>query len=176
MAKTAKLKKNNKSQSVHSRAAKRASSPSINLDKSLKDVKPPSTGSASHPSVLSVHHGAGITKRKGKGKSLSRQQRLRQEKGIERAEAVLDKKEKKVERNAIKGKAVKERSSAWDELNGKVHDKKAKPKPKEEGEDEWEDEEMQVEEEVGSPAAQIPVQSSEHGRTANSPDIEDEIL
>ncbi|MCJ1284056.1 hypothetical protein MMC26_003387 [Xylographa opegraphella] len=164
--------------SIHSRAAKRASSPSINLDKSLKGVKSPNTGSASHPSVLSVHNGAGIVKRKGKGKSLSRQQRLRHEKGMERAEAVIDKKEKKVERSAIKGKAVKERSAAWDELNGKVHDKRTKPIPKEEDEDGWEDEEMQVEDAVASPLAETTaVLSPEHIQLpANPPDSEDEIL
>jgi len=92
----------------------------------------------------------------------------------------MDKKEKKVERSAIKGKAVKERSSAWDELNGKVHDKKVKvkAKTKEGDEDEWEDEEMQVEDEIQNPATPIPViHSSEHVQpTANHLDSEDEIL
>ncbi|MCJ1433263.1 hypothetical protein MMC27_002622 [Xylographa pallens] len=150
----------------------------MNLDKSLKDVKPPSTASASHPSVLSVHNGAGIIKRKGKGKSLSRQQRLRQEKGMERAETVMDKKEKKVVRNAMKGKAVKERSAAWDELNSKVHNKRTKPKPEEENEEDWEDEEMQVEEEIDSSIFETPaVQSTEHMHPpANPPDSEDEVL
>jgi len=50
---------------------------------------------------------------------VSRSQRRRQEKWLERAEAVMDKTEKKVERNAGKGKVVKERkasllsSSGW---------------------------------------------------------------
>ena len=61
-------------------------------------------------SVLSVHNGAGVTKRKGKGKALSRHQRLRQEKGIQRAEVVMDKTEKRVEKNNVKVKTVKERS------------------------------------------------------------------
>ncbi|KAI9871400.1 MAG: hypothetical protein M1830_002955, partial [Pleopsidium flavum] len=105
MAKTAKLKKNTKPTSLHSRAAKRASSPSLNLDKSLKSLKPPADTTKKHrPSVLAVHHGAGITKKKAKGKAVSRSQRRRQEKGLERAEAVMDKTEKKVERNAGKGK------------------------------------------------------------------------
>lgn len=49
-------------------------------------------------------------KRKGKGKNLTRHQRLRQEKGMERAETVLDKREKKVERSVGKGKAMKQRN------------------------------------------------------------------
>ena len=60
--------------------------------------------------MLSVHHGAGITKKKAQGKSLSRQQRRRLEKGVVRAEAVLDKTERKVERSKTKEKVVKERS------------------------------------------------------------------
>ena len=113
---------------------------------------------------------------------------------MERAEAVIDKKVKKVERSAVKGKAVKERSvrslrdldlrrlnycqAAWDELNGKVHDKRTKHKPKEESEEDWEDEEMQVANEVDSPIAGTPaVPSLEHIQPpANPPDSEDEIL
>ena len=131
MAKTAKLKKNAKcmyfslscflkhakllahrspATSIHSRAAKRASSPSLNLDKSLTSIKAPAESSSHRPSVLSVHNGAGITKRKGKGKPMSRQQRWRQENRSERAEAVMDKTEKKVEKSLVKGKVVKERS------------------------------------------------------------------
>lgn len=124
MAKTAKLKKNAKctlytfvdslliadiliATSLHSRAAKRASSPSLNLDKSITSLPTPST---KRPSILAVSNGAGITKRKGKGKRLTRHQRLRHEKGTERAETVLDKREKKVERSVGKEKVMKERN------------------------------------------------------------------
>lgn len=130
MAKTAKLKKNSKctysnpscfhkhaellahqspATSIHSRAAKRASSPSLNLDKSLTSIKAPES-SKHRSSVLSVHNGAGITKRKGKGKSVSKQQRRRQENRSDRAEAVMDKTEKKVEKSLVKSKVVKQRS------------------------------------------------------------------
>ena len=57
-----------------------------------------------------MHHGAGVTKRKAKGRPVSRQKRLRQEKGLQRAEAVMDHMEKKVEQSTKKGKRVKERS------------------------------------------------------------------
>lgn len=131
MAKTAKLKKNAKctyslpkrfhsyaellahrspATSIHSRAAKRASSPSLNLDKSLTSIRAPAESSALRSSVLSVHNGAGVTKRKGKGKPMSRQQRRRLENRSEKAEAVMDKTEKKVTKSLVKGKVVKERS------------------------------------------------------------------
>ncbi|KAK5232762.1 hypothetical protein LTR16_012704, partial [Cryomyces antarcticus] len=52
---------------------------------------------------------AGISKRK-KQKPMSRQQRLRHQKGLERADIVIDKTEKKIAKSAIKGKVFKERS------------------------------------------------------------------
>lgn len=69
----------------------------------------PATNKPPYPSVLAVHRGAGITKRK-LGKPLKRQQRRRQEKGMERAEAVMDKVAKKVEKGKAKERVVKERS------------------------------------------------------------------
>ena len=60
-----------------------------------------------------MQNNAGITKRKGKGKALSRHQRLRLEKVMQRAEVVMDKTEKKVERSNGKVKVVKERSVCY---------------------------------------------------------------
>jgi primosomal protein N' len=113
--------------SVHSRAAKRASSPGIDLDKSLKDVKPPET-KTQRPSILAIHQGAGISKKSKNGRKavLSAKAKRRQEKGMDRAEAVMDKKEKKVEKSKGKARTVQERAKAWDELNKKMLAKKAK--------------------------------------------------
>ena len=105
--------------SIHSRAARRATSPSINLDKSLKNVQLPSDDRSK---VLLVHQGAGITKRKGKGKALSRQKRIRREKGSQRAEAVMDQMEKKVERVIVKGRTVKERGVCLEAGGPSAHD------------------------------------------------------
>ena len=112
---------------MHSRAAKRASSPGIDLDKSLKDVKPPET-KTQRPSVLAIHQGAGISKKSKNGRKavLSAKAKRRQEKGTDRAEAVMDKKEKKVEKSKGKAKTVQERAKAWDELNKKMLAKKAR--------------------------------------------------
>lgn len=112
---------------MHSRAAKRASSPGIDLDKSLKDVKPPET-KTQRPSVLAIHQGAGISKKSKNGRKavLSAKAKRRQEKGMDRAEAVMDKKEKKVEKSKGKARTVQERAKAWDELNKKMLAKKAR--------------------------------------------------
>ncbi|KAE9370338.1 hypothetical protein N431DRAFT_411565 [Stipitochalara longipes BDJ] len=126
MGKTAPPKKKGAA-SVHSRAAKRASSPGIDLDKSLKDVKPPET-KTQRPSVLAIHQGAGISKKSKNGRKavLSAKAKRRQERGMDRAEAVMDKKEKKVEKSKGKARTVQERAKAWDELNKKILAKKAR--------------------------------------------------
>lgn len=142
--------------SVHSRAAKRASSPSIDTDKSLKNVKPPTEYKPSRPSVLAVHSGAGVSKKsKNSRKSvLSAKAKRRQEKGMDRAEAVMDKKEKKVEKSKGKARNVQERAKAWEELNKKILAKKAAEEALEK-ENLVDDEEMEVEEDIGTEEAHI---------------------
>ncbi|KAI9683892.1 MAG: hypothetical protein M1829_004227 [Trizodia sp. TS-e1964] len=106
-----------KSSSLHSRAAKRATSPSINTDKSLKSVNLPiEERQSSRPSALAARHDAGIRK-KPKGRSLSTKARKRQEKGLDKAEAVMDKTEKKIAKSVGKGRVIKSRANDWDALN-----------------------------------------------------------
>jgi hypothetical protein len=104
---------------VHSRAAKRASSPSIDTDKSLKNVKPPTETRTHRPSILAVHQGAGVSKKSKHGRKsvLSARAKRRQERGLDRAEAVMDKKEMKVEKSRGRARNVQQRAKAWEELN-----------------------------------------------------------
>ncbi|KAH7067623.1 Alb1-domain-containing protein [Paraphoma chrysanthemicola] len=118
MAKTAKVKK--RQVTVHSRAARRAASPSIDLDKKLKqttrDSASPSRPAHTKPHALSAQN-AGIQK-KAKKSTMTRAQRLRHQKGLERAAAVLDKRHVKVVKSLDKEKTVKERSKGWEDVNG----------------------------------------------------------
>ena len=50
-----------------------------------------------------------FSKRKGKGKHMTRERRLRLEKAMQRAEVVLDQTERKVEKSKNKGKTVYDR-------------------------------------------------------------------
>jgi hypothetical protein len=153
--------------SVHSRAAKRASSPSIDTDKSLKDVKPPTETKSHRPSILAVHQGAGVSKKSKNGRKsvLSAKARRRQERGLDRAEAVMDKKEKKVEKSKGRAKTVQERSKTWDELNKRMLAKKEREEALEK--ENWVDDvaDMQEDVEVGdaptleAPPAAAPAQS-----------------
>ncbi|GAD99951.1 hypothetical protein ANI_1_714124 [Paecilomyces variotii No. 5] len=113
MAKTPKVKGNSKP-STHSRAARRAASPSVDLDKSLISLPRPET-----PQIPSTHVNSGITKKKSKSKPKTRAQRLRQEKGLERAEIVMDQLEKKVNKSLERGRSINRRKVDWEDLNRK---------------------------------------------------------
>ncbi|KAI9876120.1 MAG: hypothetical protein M1830_007294 [Pleopsidium flavum] len=92
----------------------------------------------------------------------------------------MDKTEKKVERNAGKGKVVRERKAAWEELNGKIKGRKEdKHVEKEEEGEEWEDESMA--EDVGAEEDAVGVLAltgeAEAVEVSRSPDRdEDDIL
>ncbi|KAF5131373.1 hypothetical protein E5D57_007728 [Metarhizium anisopliae] len=110
-----------KGPSKHSRAARRATSPSIDTDKSLKDIPLPkrSTSSAPRPSVLAVHRAAGISKKsKPVRKSrLTSKMRKRHEKGLEMAEAITERTGKKIEQSIGRAKNVQRRSRTWEDIN-----------------------------------------------------------
>lgn len=113
---------------MHSRAARRAASPSINLDKKLKqttrDSTSPSRPSQAKPHALAAQN-AGIQKKNKKG-TMTRAQRLRHQKGLERAAANLDKREVKVVKSLGKEKTIKERSKGWEDVNDEPNPKKKK--------------------------------------------------
>jgi len=114
--------------SMHSRAARRAGSPSLDVDKSLLALdRPEQDHTPKTPKVLGVHD-SGIKKKRGK--QMTRQQRLRQQKGMERADAVQHKMEKKVEDSVVRSKKIKDRAAAWEELNEKATAEVTKPKQK----------------------------------------------
>lgn len=106
--------------SVRSRAAKRASSPSIDTDKSLKTIKPPVD--EKKPAVLAIHQGAGVTKKSKHGRKtvLSAKAKRRQEGAMDKAEAVMDKKFTRVEKSKDRARTIQSRSKAWEDQNRKM--------------------------------------------------------
>jgi Alb1 len=102
--------------SLHSRAARRAESPSLNTDKSLKTIKPPEANP--HVHIFSGAHNAGIKKKKAK--PLKRGQKIRQQKGIERADIVKEQNDTKLVKSLGRLKTIKERAKAWEALNPKL--------------------------------------------------------
>lgn len=79
------------------------------------------------PSVLAVHHAAGVSKKsKPPRKSrMSSKMRRRHEKGLEMAEAVTERTGKKIERSISRAQAVQKRSRAWDDVNKDVQAQEA---------------------------------------------------
>lgn len=155
--------------SKHSRAARRATSPSIDLDKSLKDLKPPprhtSAVSAANdrPSVLAVHRSAGVQKkaRVGRKSQMSARARRRHEKGLEMAEAIAERTSTKLQRSLGRERTVKDRSKAWEQINRLAEEQDELERKAAEGE-QWETEEEMDDDgdvvvEEASPSAPVPV-------------------
>lgn len=112
--------------SVHSRAARRATSPSINTDKSLKEVQPPSDVN-NRPSVLGIHQSAGVSKKAKRGRKsvLSTKARRRHERGLERAEEIVDRTALKIQKSKRSAAEIASRKKAWDAVNGDAAASKA---------------------------------------------------
>jgi hypothetical protein len=116
MSKTAKAKARPVSQ--HSRAARRATSPSLqgNVSQNLKDLQPPKRSKTTH--IFSGPRDAGIKKKKGK--QLKRGQLERQRKVLERGEIVAAKTDKHLEKSLARLKTVKSRRKEWDGINAEA--------------------------------------------------------
>lgn len=69
---------------------------------------------------------AGVTKRK-KAKQLTRQQKVRQQRALEKADAVVDKLDRKVANSKARSKKVQARAKDWDELNEEFGKKSKQP-------------------------------------------------
>ncbi|KAL3474124.1 Alb1-domain-containing protein [Aspergillus californicus] len=109
-----------KPQSKHSRAARRAASPSLDLDKSLTSLPRAEKTELHRESILADRANAGVSKKQAKPKSKSRMQRLRHQKGMDRAEAVLDQMDIKKAKSIVRAKNVKTRAGEWADLNKKA--------------------------------------------------------
>ncbi|KAK6833004.1 hypothetical protein PG990_002188 [Apiospora arundinis] len=114
------ISKKKSAPSKRSREARRATSPGIDTDKSLKNVKAPA-GSVDHrPSVLAIHHGAGVTKKAQKSKPLSSKAAKRREEAQDRAMAILERTQKKVALSKGRARTIQTRRKTWDEINKEV--------------------------------------------------------
>ncbi|KAL1871048.1 hypothetical protein VTK73DRAFT_2283 [Phialemonium thermophilum] len=111
------ISKGKKAPSVHSRSARRATSPGIDTDKSLKNVRPPPESINQRPAVLAAHHGSGVTKKTKRKVTPSSKARRRQEKGIDRAEAVMERTAKKIQKSKGQARKIQARRKTWDEIN-----------------------------------------------------------
>ncbi|PFH59841.1 hypothetical protein XA68_11790 [Ophiocordyceps unilateralis] len=108
----------NRAPSIHSRAARRATSPSINTDKTLKETPLPRSVTT-RASVLAIHQSAGVQKktRAGRKSRMSTKARRRHDKGLEMAEAVGDRTAAKTSRSLGRARVARDRRKPWDHVN-----------------------------------------------------------
>lgn len=150
---------NNLEISKRSRAARRATSPSINTDKSIKEITPPRETTSHKNSVLAVHNSAGVSKKTSKRKThMTAKARKRQQRGMEMAEAVMDRTSKKMAVSKGRARTVQQRAKDWKDINkvlvveGDDDDEQDETEAKQSKrvpEEEWEtDEEMDAAEEA----------------------------
>ncbi|KAI0423419.1 Alb1-domain-containing protein [Xylaria sp. FL1042] len=125
------ISKKKKAPSLHSRAARRATSPGIDTDKSLKDVQPPPESVDHRPSILAIHHGAGISKKQKKGRAISSKARKRHEKAQDRAAVIMERTEKKVALSKDQSRTIQGRRKLWEEINQKISLSNGQVEPKE---------------------------------------------
>ncbi|KAI1477241.1 hypothetical protein K445DRAFT_374773 [Daldinia sp. EC12] len=121
------ITKKRKAPSIHSRAARRATSPSIDTDKSLKNVQPPAESVDYRPSVLAIHQGAGVSKKTKKGRNMSSKARRRHEKGQDRAANIMERTEKKIAKSKGQARTIQSRRKAWDDINNQIPANKSEP-------------------------------------------------
>ncbi|KAF2762681.1 hypothetical protein EJ05DRAFT_506376 [Pseudovirgaria hyperparasitica] len=118
MGKTPKPK--SKKVSLHSRAARRETSPTLagNIDKSLLNVPRASSPRDRAPrhSVLAANTSAGVSKRPKRGQH-TRHQKLRREKISQKADEFAGKLETKTTLSVKRAKKIKERAKAWEDVN-----------------------------------------------------------
>ncbi|KAH7033355.1 Alb1-domain-containing protein [Microdochium trichocladiopsis] len=173
--------KKNRTPSVHSRAARRATDLDIDTDKSLKEVRPPSESVDHRPSILAIHQNAGVTKKAKKGRNLSSKARKRQEKSMDRAAAIMERTEHKVVQSKNRGRTVETRRKTWDDINKSIPDFANSAMPGDE--DEWESDDSSEEAGQKKSGAAKPgataVSSTEASKVplpAEMEDIDDNIL
>lgn len=142
--------------SKRSRAARRATSPSIDTDKSIKDIAPPRQHTTYEKnSVLSVHNNAGVSKKVSKRKTqMSAKARKRQQRGMEMAENVLERTSKKVQASRGKAKTVQQRAKTWDDINRVLGDDDDKEQDQGEGEGQNEGKEWETDEDMDAGRAE----------------------
>jgi hypothetical protein len=164
---------------VHSRAARRAVSPSINIG----PIKSTPADPEPKPHVLSAKK-AGISK--PKKSNLKRAQRERYQKGLERGADNMDKLELKRQKSKLREKNVKERAKGWEDINGEGSKRKkgAFDALAVEGDDDDDDEEEKawVDEEMDEATgkdAEVEVQDTatkQDTAVAALPVVDDELL
>jgi hypothetical protein len=99
--------------SIHSRAARREASPSLNTDKSLKEARAPSP---SHDHLYARPQASGGIRKKKKASTKA--QKARHAAALERADIVKEQIQVKKSKSFVKMKSIRNRRKDWEDVNG----------------------------------------------------------
>ncbi|CAG7928846.1 unnamed protein product [Penicillium olsonii] len=92
----------------------------MDLDKSVTSLPRAESPTTQGPTILADRANAGVMKKQKKNNKVSRAQRMRQQKGMDRAEAVLDQLEIKKAKSFARARVVDGRRADWEETNRKA--------------------------------------------------------
>ncbi|KAK6197818.1 Trafficking protein particle complex subunit BET5 [Pestalotiopsis sp. IQ-011] len=106
--------------SKHSREARRATEIDIDTDKSLKEARAPAESIDHRPSVLAIHQGAGVSKKQKRGRAQNSRAKKRQESAQDKAIAVIERTENKVEKSKDSSRNIQRRRKDWGDINKAV--------------------------------------------------------
>ncbi|KAL5614554.1 hypothetical protein BROUX41_004657 [Berkeleyomyces rouxiae] len=175
------IKKKDRAPSERSRSARREFSPSLDAGRAVRALSPAAPEKVdSRPSVLAIHHGAGVSKKVKIGRKAvkSSKQRRRHERGVDRAEAIADITANKVTRSIVHNKSVRSRNKTWDEVNKTLGNVKPKSKFGFEllGEDDGEDDDEREETIASSTTASVFAQAAMLGGEVDMDNTEISII
>ncbi|KAH6649025.1 Alb1-domain-containing protein [Truncatella angustata] len=168
----------NRGLSKHSRAARRATDVDIDTDKSLKEVRPPKDDSINNrPSVLAIHQGAGISKKQKNGRNMSSRAKKRAEEKQDKAAAIMERTENKIEKSKNSAKTVLTRRKNWEDINKDVPlDKNPFANLGDDDEDEEEEEEEESEADDEIKQANAAVLQAQAAPATMGDDDDDQVL
>ena len=86
----------------------------------MKNVKPPTQTVEHRPSVLAIHHGAGVSKKSKRARNQSSKARKRAEEAQDRALAIAERTEHKVAKSKGSARNIQGRRKTWDEINRQI--------------------------------------------------------
>ena len=86
----------------------------------MKNVKPPTQTVEHRPSVLAIHHGAGVSKKTKRSRNQSSKARKRAEEAQDRALAIAERTENKIAKSKGSARNIQGRRKTWDEINRQI--------------------------------------------------------
>lgn len=125
-------------------------------------MHPPTESTDHRPSVLAIHQGAGVSKKQKPGRAQSFRAKKRAERDQDKAIAIIERTETKVEKSRGSSRNIQTRAKAWDHVNkAAVHSTNAFAGLNEDDDDDddvedWEDQNSELDNGMNETGAAVP--------------------